>query len=171
VAEQMSAKYSLSIKEWQSFNKPLFEAMRMERVVILLITGLVAGVAGFNILTTVFVAVSQRQRDISILKALGATNRQILILFIKQGIYVGVVGGLIGMVLAVGLCSLLERYQFIDLPDLYLLARLPVAYEWWVYVTVGAVSLAIAVLAGLFPAFMASRVDPVEGFRGNQGAN
>ncbi len=171
VAEQMSAKYSLSIKEWQSFNKPLFEAMRMERVVILLITGLVAGVAGFNILTTVFVAVSQRQRDISILKALGATNRQILILFIKQGIYVGVVGGLIGMVLAVGLCSLLERYQFIDLPDLYLLARLPVAYEWWVYITVGAVSLAIAVLAGLFPAFMASRVDPVEGFRGNQGAN
>ena len=61
--------------------------------------------------------------------------------------------------------------QFIDLPDLYLLARLPVAYEWWVYATVGAVSLAIAVLAGLFPAFMASRVDPVEGFRGNQGSN
>jgi len=171
VAEQMSAKYSLSIKEWQSFNRPLFEAMRMERVVILLITGLVAGVAGFNILTTVFVAVSQRQRDISILKALGATNRQILVLFIKQGVYVGIVGGAIGMILAVGLCSLLERYQFIDLPDLYLLARLPVAYEWWVYATVGAVSLAIAILAGLFPAFMASRVDPVEGFRGNQGSN
>jgi len=171
VAEQMSAKYSLSIKEWQSFNRPLFEAMRMERVVILLITGLVAGVAGFNILTTVFVAVSQRQRDISILKALGATNRQILVLFIKQGVYVGIIGGAIGMILAVGLCSLLERYQFIDLPDLYLLARLPVAYEWWVYATVGAVSLAIAILAGLFPAFMASRVDPVEGFRGNQGSN
>ena len=171
VAEQMSAKYSLSIKEWQSFNRPLFEAMRMERVVILLITGLVAGVAGFNILTTVFVAVSQRQRDISILKALGATNRQILVLFIKQGVYVGIIGGAIGMILAVGLCSLLERYQFIDLPDLYLLARLPVAYEWWVYATVGAVSLAIAILAGLFPAFMASRVDPVEGFRGNQGSS
>ena len=170
IAEQMSAKYSLSIKEWQSFNRPLFEAMQMERVVILLITGLIAGVAGFNILTTIFVAVSQRQRDISILKALGATNNQILVLFIKQGVYIGLIGGLIGMGLAVAISAVLERYQFIDLPDLYLLARLPFSYEWWVYAGVGAVSLAIAVLAGLFPAWIASHVNPVQGFRGNEGA-
>ena len=170
IAEQMSAKYSLSIKEWQSFNRPLFEAMQMERVVILLITGLIAGVAGFNILTTIFVAVSQRQRDISILKALGATNNQILVLFIKQGVYIGLIGGLIGMGLAVAISAVLERYQFIDLPDLYLLARLPISYEWWVYAGVGAVSLAIAVLAGLFPAWIASHVNPVQGFRGNEGA-
>lgn len=169
VAEEMEGRYSLSIREWQSFNRPLFKAMEMERVVILLITGLVAAVAGFNILTTIFVAVSQRQRDISILKALGATNRQILILFVKQGVYVGVVGGILGMVLAVGISKLLERYQFVDLPDLYLLARLPISYHWWVYASVGLVSLGIAVIAGLFPAFMASRVDPVEGFRGNEG--
>jgi lipoprotein-releasing system permease protein len=170
IAEKMSAKYTLSIKEWQSFNRPLFEAMQMERVVILLITGLIAGVAGFNILTTIFVAVSQRQRDISILKALGATNRQVLLLFIKQGIYIGVIGGLIGMGLAVLISAVLERYQFVDLPDLYLLARLPVSYEWWVYAVVGVVSLVIAVVAGLFPAWIASSVSPVQGFRGNEGA-
>jgi lipoprotein-releasing system permease protein len=170
IAEQMSAKYTLSIKEWQSFNRPLFEAMQMERVVILLITGLIAGVAGFNILTTIFVAVSQRQRDISILKALGATNRQVLTLFIKQGIYIGIIGGLIGMLLAVVISAILERYQFVDLPDLYLLARLPVSYEWWVYAIVGVVSLVIAVVAGLFPAWIASNVSPVEGFRGNEGS-
>ena len=86
IAEAMSQKYSISIREWQSFNKPLFEAMQTERVVILVITGLVAAVAGFNILTTIFVAVSQRQRDISILKALGASNRLILTLFSNKGI-------------------------------------------------------------------------------------
>jgi lipoprotein-releasing system permease protein len=170
VADQMSEKYSISIREWQSFNKPLFEAMEMERIVILLITALVAAVAGFNILTTIFVAVSQRQRDISILKAIGASNGTVLSLFVKQGVYVGVVGGAIGMLLAFGICNLLERYQFIDLPDLYLLARLPISYDWWVYASVGLVSLLIAVLAGLFPAWQASRVDPVEGFKGNQGA-
>lgn len=170
LAEDMAAKYSLSIREWQSFNRPLFEAMQMERVVILLITGLVAGVAGFNILTTIFVAVSQRQRDISILKAIGASNRQILVTFIKQGVYVGVVGSIIGMILAAIISKILERYQFVDLPDLYLLARLPMTYDWWVYLSVCLVSIVIAVIAGFFPALLASRVNPVEGFRGNQGA-
>lgn len=169
LAEEMGAKYSLSVREWQSFNKPLFEAMQMERVVILLITGLVAGVAGFNILTTIFVAVSQRQRDISILKAIGASNRQILLTFVKQGVYVGVVGSIFGMILAVIISKILERFQFVDLPDLYLLAKLPMTYDWWVYGSVGVVSILIAVIAGFFPALLASRVDPVEGFRGNQG--
>jgi lipoprotein-releasing system permease protein len=170
IASKMTEKYALSIREWQSFNRQLFEAMEMERVVILLITALVAGVAGFNILTTIFVAVSQRQRDISILKSLGATNQQVRILFIKQGVYVGVIGSVIGMVLAYGISHLVERYQFIDLPDLYLLAKLPMSYDWWVYVAVGINSILIAIVAGFIPAWLASRVNPVEGFRGNQGA-
>jgi lipoprotein-releasing system permease protein len=166
----MISKYSLSIREWQSYNRPLFEAMERERVVILVITAVVAGVASFNILITIFVAVSQRQRDISILKALGASNRQILSLFLKQGLIIGVIGGILGMILAVGISAVLERYQFVDLPDLYLLARLPMSYDWWVYAIVGGLSLLVAVLAGLFPAWQASRVDPVEGFRGTHGA-
>ena len=169
IAEAMSQKYSISIREWQSFNKPLFEAMQTERVVILVITGLVAAVAGFNILTTIFVAVSQRQRDISILKALGASNRLILTLFLKQGIYIGFMGSLVGMILAYGISKVLERYQFVDLPDLYLLAKLPMTYEWWVYALVSVVSILIAILAGLYPAWTASRVHPAEGFRGHQG--
>ena len=170
VAERMSGKYSFSIREWQSFNKPLFEAMQMERVVILLITALVAMVAAFNILTTIFVAVSQRQRDISIMKALGATNGQILSLFLKQGAYIGVVGAVLGIILAAIISAILERYQFVDLPDLYLLAKLPMSYDWWVYGTVALFSIVIAVVAGLVPAWLASRVDPVAGFRGTEGA-
>jgi lipoprotein-releasing system permease protein len=169
IADEMASKYTLSIREWQSFNRPLFEAMEMERVVILLITAIIAAVASFNILTTIFVAVSQKQRDISILKAIGASNGFVLTLFLKQGAWIGLVGGLVGMVLAVGITKLLESYQFVDLPDLYLLARLPVSYDWWVYLGVATLSLAIAVVAGLFPAWLASRVDPVDGFRGNHG--
>ena len=170
IGDAMSDKYDLRSRDWLSLNRPLFEAIKVERLVILLITSIVAGVAGFNILTTIFVAVSQRQRDVSILKALGATNGQVLWLFVKQGLFVGIVGGVIGVVLALGISALLERYQFVDLPDLYLLARLPLSYDWWVYATVAGLSLFIATIAGIFPAYMASRVDPVEGFRGNQGA-
>ena len=169
VAAAMDQRYTLSIREWQTFNKPLFDAMQMERVVILLITALVAGVAAFNILTTIFVAVSQRQRDISILKALGASNGQILSMFVRQGAYVGLIGSLIGMVLALAISAVLERYQFVDLPDLYLLAKLPMTYEWWVYLLVGTTSVIVAIVAAFFPAWLASRVSPVEGFRGNQG--
>ncbi len=169
IAGKMSDKYALSIKEWQSFNKPLFETMEMERVVILLVTALVAVVAAFNILTTIFVAVTQRQKDISILKALGASNKLILVLFLKQGLYVGVLGGVLGMILAGLISMVLERYQFVDLPDLYLLAKLPMSYDWWVYAGVFAASLTVSAIAGLFPAWMASKTSPVEGFRGTDG--
>jgi lipoprotein-releasing system permease protein len=170
IAGEMANSYTLSIREWQSFNRPLFEAMQNERVIILIITGLVALVAGLNILTTIFVAVSQRQRDISIFKALGANNRQVLSMFVNQSILIGVLGCSIGVALAYGISKLLERYQFVDLPDLYLLARLPINYDIRVYGIVCAVSILIAVTAGIIPAWVASRVNPVEGFRGNQGA-
>ena len=78
---------------------------------------------------------------------------------------------MIGMVLAVIISKILERYQFVDLPDLYLLAKLPMTYDWWVYLSVCLVSIVIAVIAGFFPAMIASKVNPVEGFRGNQGAS
>ena len=73
------------------------------------------------------------------------------------------------MILAYGISKVLERYQFVDLPDLYLLAKLPMTYEWWVYALVSVVSILIAILAGLYPAWTASRVHPAEGFRGHQG--
>lgn len=171
VAEEMTKKYSISIREWQSFNRRLFEAMQMERVVILIITSFVAAVASCNILTTIFVAVSQRQRDISILKALGANNIQVLSMFLKQGAYIGIIGCFFGVGLALAISALLERYQFIDLPDLYLLAKLPMTYNWWVYASVCVVSIIIAIAAGLVPAVLAARVNPVEGFRGNMGTD
>jgi len=170
IAADMRSRYDLSATDWLSLNHSLFEAINVERPTILLITAIVPAVAGFNILTTIFVAVSQRQRDISILKALGASNRQIMTLFLKQGVLVGVVGSVIGVLLALGISALLERYQFIDLPDLYLLARLPITYDWHVYGFVASMSLLIAAAAGLFPAWMASRIDPAQGFRGGENA-
>lgn len=169
VASKMDEKYSLSIREWQTFNRPLFEAMQMEKVVIGTIVALVALVASLNILTTLFVSVSQKQRDISILKALGANNRQILTLFLKQGLAIGAIGGALGTVLALGISEVLKRFKIIDLPDPYLLARLPITYEWEIFLGVVMASMGLCLVAGLYPALMATRVNPTEGFKGTAG--
>lgn len=165
MAEKLEAKYPLSIKEWQSINRPIFEAMKMERNVIGIIVALVALVASFNILTTMFVAVTQKQRDISLLKALGSTNMRILTIFIKQGALIAVVGCLLGTVLAVALSETIKRYDIIKLPDIYLLARLPIEYDWRVYGMVVGISIFMAMIASLGPAIIAARVSPSQGFR------
>ncbi|MBC7531997.1 MAG: ABC transporter permease [Oligoflexus sp.] len=166
IARKMEQKYELSFREWQSYNRPLFEAMERERFVIAIIVAMVVLVAGFNILTTVFVSVSQRQRDISILKALGATNKQIMRLFLIQSTCIGVGGSIVGVGLALVISYVLEKYPFIDLPEPYFLKSLPVHYSWTVYSVVVLGGIGICLFAGLYPALIASRVSPTEGIAG-----
>lgn len=168
IADRMSLKYNLTIKDWQSFNKELFESMNMERAVISLIVALVGFVAGFNILTTLFITVTQKQRSISVLKALGASNIEILKIFLFQGFLFGSIGAVLGVILAFVISKILETFEIVNLPDLYLLARLPVTYDWTVYLSMALGGCLICVLAGLYPAWVGSRVNIVEGFRGQK---
>lgn len=172
IAAAMQKKYTnLSVKEWQSFNRPLFEAMQKQRLLIAVIVAMVCLVAAFNILTTIFVSVSQKQRDISILKSLGASNKQIVRLFINQGAYIGLIGGAAGGVLAVIISWLLESYvaKIMELPDPYFLRTLPVTYSVSVYLSVITVAFFMCIIAGIYPAIIASKVEPSAGFRGNEG--
>lgn len=169
VAKKMERNYDLAFREWQSFNRPLFEAMERERNVIALIVAMVSMVAGFNILTTVFVSVSQRQRDISILKALGARNPQIMGLFLIQSMCIGVGGSIVGAILAAIISVILRNYPIIDLPEPYFLKSLPVHPSPEVYLGVSLAAILICLVAGLYPAFVASRVVPTEGIAGNAG--
>ncbi|MBI2601698.1 MAG: ABC transporter permease [Deltaproteobacteria bacterium] len=167
IAAELDMRYNLSVKEWQSYNRPIFEAMRTERLVIALIVALVAFVASFNILTTLFVTVTQKQREISLFKAIGASNGQILMLFLTQSSFIGFFGGALGILLALGLGFIIEHYQIVDLPDIYLLAKLPVEYDWRVYLGVTLGGVLIAALAGLYPAWSATRVTPNLGLMEN----
>lgn len=163
VAKRLDEHYNLTVKEWQSYNHNIFAAMKTERVVIAFIVALVAFVASFNILTTLIVTVTQKQREISLLKALGSPNRQILFLFLKQGSFMGVLGGLFGILLALIFGYIIENYKIIDLPEVYLLAKLPVQYDWKVYSVVSLGGILIASIAGLYPAWTATNVSPTEG--------
>ena len=162
-AEKLSEQFQVSVKEWQSYNSNIFEAMHNERTVIGWIVFLVAFVASFNILTTLFISVTQKRRDIAILKALGATNRNILSLFLQQSLFMGVVGGTIGVFLALIMSYLLRRFEFIKLPDIYLLTTLPVQFNPVTYSVIFVTSLLIASLAGIYPAWVATQVEPARG--------
>lgn len=165
IAQKMSDRYDISVKEWQSYNRNIFEAMKSERTVIGFIVALVAFVASFNILTTLFVAVSLKQREISLLKALGASNRMVMAVFLKQGLFMGGTGAALGAVIAWVLSEILSRYPLIRLPDIYLLTQLPVVVQPGLYAAIAGVAVAIATLAGVYPAWMATKVGVTEGLQ------
>ncbi len=166
IADKMKTKYALTIKEWQSFNRQMFEVMEMERAVIGLIVGLVGFVASFNILTTLFVSVTQKQKSISIIKALGGTNWDIQKVFLFQGLFIGILGGSLGAAFAFIISKILEKYELVALPDLYLLSKLPLTYYPSVYGTVAVSGCLICVLAGIYPAWVASKTNIIRGFTG-----
>jgi lipoprotein-releasing system permease protein len=165
VAAKIRDHFNLSVKEWQSYNRNIFEAMKNERVVISFIVALVALVASFNILTTLFILVTQKQRDISVLKALGASNGFILRIFLQQGMFIGLAGSIGGVILGFVISAILEKVPFIDLPDIYMLASLPINYDWKIYAGVALSAVAIAVAAGFYPSWTAARIAPTDGLR------
>lgn len=165
IASQIENKYALPTKEWQSFNRSLFEALQTERAVIAAIVFLVAIVAGFNILTTSFISVTQKQREISLLKSIGATSTQILNLFIKQSIFIGLLGIILGVFLGFIISLILDKYKFMDLPDPYFLTSLPVEYNISVYLWISILAFIICIIASFYPSLIASKVNPTEGIK------
>ena len=147
------------IKNWQDYNQAFFEAIQYEKVLISLLVALVALVGGFNILTTLFVSVFQKERDILLLISLGSSKRQVMAIFLFQGLYMGLIGSLVGCVLAYILVKVIETYQFITLPQVYMLAQLPAEYNPVVYGVTAVGCIVIATLAGVLPAFAAVKGD------------
>ena len=159
----MRQKIPYHFNEWQSFNPSIFDAIRNQRQMIALIVALVTLVASFNILTTIFVLVIQKQKEISIFKALGATNRNILMIFFKQSAFMGIIGAFLGILLALIFSAILVYFPFIDIPDVYMLSYLPVEFNWKTYLACASLGVFTSSLAGLYPALRASKILPTQG--------
>ena len=167
IAKTLHANYNLSVKEWQSYNQNLHQAIRKERVTIGFIVALVAIVASINILGALFISVTQRQPEISLLRALGCNHHMILKLFLKQSLLIGVLGGIMGIGLALVVSYLIENLlpTIFSLPDTYMLNQLPVEYSPFVYIFISCAGVVVAAIAGLYPALIASRVTPTLGLK------
>jgi lipoprotein-releasing system permease protein len=147
-------------------NRNLFTWMKLEKVVMFVILALVVLVAAFNIVSTLFMVVLEKRRDIGVLKSLGATRGTVLRVFLAEGLLIGGLGTALGAVLAAGLIEVLRRYPFVRLPgDVYFIERLPVRPEWGDFVAVILAALVLCLAAALYPAWRAATLDPVDAIR------
>jgi lipoprotein-releasing system permease protein len=154
------------VESWIATNRALFSALRLEKLVMGLILFLIVLVAAFNIVSTLVMVVSDRTREIGILKAMGMTRASILRIFVMQGAWIGVVGTAIGTGLGLILSFLLDRYEIIKIPaDVYFVDHLPVSLRVTDVMMIIVASVAIAFLATIYPALQASRLEPVDAIR------
>ncbi|OPY88275.1 MAG: Lipoprotein-releasing system transmembrane protein LolE [Syntrophaceae bacterium PtaU1.Bin231] len=161
-------------RHWMEMNKNLFSALKLEKRVMFIILSLIVIVAAFNIITTLIMVVMEKNRDIAILKSLGATSRGIMKIFVLQGLIIGTIGTILGTAAGLAVALNLSRlsvwienvFGFKILPsDVYYLSTLPskVNYGDVAIIVVG--TLLISFLSTIYPSWRASRLDPAEALR------
>lgn len=155
----------LSVRDWKELNKNLFSALKLEKIATFIILSLAILVASFCIICTLLLMVTEKSKEIAILKALGATDRGILRIFMAEGMIIGGIGTVFGV--ATGLAvSLGLRWFGVRLdPDVYYVDRLPINVDPGDFALVAVAALIITTLATLYPALAASRLRPVDGIR------
>ena len=162
---QTELDYPFFLRHWMELNSKLFAALKMEKIVMGLILSLIVMVASLNIVGTLILVVLTRGREISILRAMGASSKQILHVFMLEGVIIGFVGTIVGTILGLTGCYFLDQYQFPLDTDVYYMDTLPVVVEPQTVLTVVITAIAISFLATIYPALVASKMDPVEGLR------
>jgi len=158
--------YPYWAKDWKQMNRSLVSALKLEKIAMFVILIMIVLVGALNIISTLVMVVMEKNKDVAILRAMGATQKSIMTVFMVQGVLVGVVGTVVGLASGLGLCHLLAKYKFIELPsDVYYISTLPVRVEMLDVVLVIAAALVISFLATLYPSWHASRLSPVESLR------
>jgi lipoprotein-releasing system permease protein len=153
-------------RDWIQMNKNLFAALRLEKFTMFVILTLIVLVAAFNIVSTLMMNVIEKEREIAILKAMGASNRGIMSVFMLQGFLIGLVGTVIGITGGWLLGYLMNTYEIIKLPpDVYYLSHLPVKMNLVDFLVVSSSAVVISFLATIYPAWQASRLNPIEPLR------
>ena len=168
VAAEIKRKFkNIWARDWMSMNRNLFSAIQMEKFVMFIILVLIVLVAAFNIASTLIMIVMRKTKDIGILKSMGANNGDIRSIFVIQGLMTGIIGSAIGFVIGVGICLFLKALP-LALPGgggVYFIEFLPVSMKFNEVLIIPVVSIFISFLATLYPAYQASRLDPVEAIR------
>jgi lipoprotein-releasing system permease protein len=150
---------------WMEQNRELFHALRLEQVVTFIVIGLIVCVAALNILTALTMMVMEKTRDIAVMMSFGVKPRQVRQIFLLQGLLIGVTGTVLGLAGGYALSWLGGHYRFSLSASVYSIDYLPFAARWSDGLLVAGVSLAVSLLATLYPSSSASRILPAEALR------
>ena len=155
----------LKVRDWKELNKNLFSALKLEKIATFIILSIAIAVASFCIICTLLLMVTEKSKEIAIMKALGASDRAILRIFMSEGVIIGSIGTVFGVV--TGLITVLGLLWFgvrLD-PDVYYVDRLPISVDPVDYTLVAVAAMVITTIATIYPAVAASRLRPVDGIR------
>jgi lipoprotein-releasing system permease protein len=153
------------ILDWKELNHNLFTSLGLQRLVLAVLFLFIVLVASFNIVATLIMIVLDKRKDISILKSMGATNWGVMKVFMFQGLTIGAVGTINGLLGGLAVCMLIKHTSFGLDPSIYMIDHLPVQIQPLEFLAVGATAMFITLLATVGPAWWAARVNPVEGLR------
>ncbi|MBN1755269.1 lipoprotein-releasing ABC transporter permease subunit [bacterium] len=151
---------------WMQMNKNLFSWMTLEKWGMFLVLSLIIAVATINIISTLFMVVMEKTRDIGILKSMGAASRNVMRLFIIHGLIVGLTGTILGVGSGFLVCWIQQSYNIISLPpDVYSISSLPIKMQGLDFVIISLASLLLTLASAIYPAYKAAKLEPIEAIR------
>ncbi|HSE40261.1 MAG TPA: FtsX-like permease family protein, partial [Acidobacteriota bacterium] len=154
------------VDNWINQNRSLFSAMKLEKIMLFITITLIVLVAAFNVVSTLIMMVLDKNKDIAVLMAMGATTRQIMRIFMIQGVLIGIAGTILGGILGVTTSWIMDHYKVIQLPlDVYFIPYLPFRLRIEDIVVITTTALVISFLSTLYPALRASKINPAEALR------
>ena len=168
VAERLTAALGWPYRtvDWMEQNRSLFQALKLEKMGMGVILLLIVVVAAFNIVSTLIMVVTDKTREIGILKAMGLPAKSVRRIFLVQGVVIGAVGTTLGLIVGFGGAYSLERYKFIPLdPQIYFIDHLPVATQPVDVAWIVLASILTSAVATLYPTIQASRLYPIDAIR------
>lgn len=151
-------------RDWMQLNRNLFSALKLEKTMMFLLLVLIITVASFNIISTLTMIVTEKQREIAILKAMGATRRSIMRIFMLNGLIIGVTGTVIGIPLGYMFLYLIEKYWTFD-QTVYYIAHIPVHVQTLDVLLVSLSAILISFAATVYPSLQAAKLDPAAALR------
>jgi lipoprotein-releasing system permease protein len=158
-------RQDLRVRDWKEMNRNLFSALKLEKIATFIILSLAIAVASFCIICTLLLMVTEKSKEIAILKAVGASDRSILRIFMTEGLIIGGIGTVFGVITGYVTAEALRRFGVRLDPEVYYVDRLPIEVDPLDYFFVALSAMVITMLATVYPALAASRLRPVDGIR------
>jgi lipoprotein-releasing system permease protein len=153
------------VQGWRELNRNLFSALKLEKIAMFMILAIIIIVASFSIVGTLIMTVIEKARQIALLKTLGASDLEIVVVFVTQGSLIGFIGGTIGVGVGLGLCLYLKTFGYPIPAEVYYIDRLPVQVD---YLTCGAIyvaALVISFAATIYPSILGAQLRPAVGLK------